>query len=132
VQRGESISLQDIIKQRQQADFVGREERLAEFRANLVLPVTDPARRFLFNVHGVAGVGKTFLTHQFRRVAAQHGAACAYADENSFDVLETMVALADDLAAAAASSPTSTSAWTPTGNVDTSWTPIPRHRSADS
>jgi tetratricopeptide (TPR) repeat protein len=92
------MSLQDIIKRRQRADFVGRDERLTEFGANLRLPPGDLDRKFLFNIHGVAGVGKTFLTEQFRRVAERAGVVCAYADEASFDVLETLTALAADLA----------------------------------
>lgn len=95
----EGLSLQDIIKRRQQSDFVGREKRLLEFSENLRLPLADHRRRFVFNVHGVAGVGKTFLTHQFRRVAEKVGSLCAYTDESCFDVLETMTALAADLAA---------------------------------
>jgi tetratricopeptide (TPR) repeat protein len=94
----EGMSLQDIIKRRQRADFVGRDERLTEFGANLRLPPGDLDRKFLFNIHGVAGVGKTFLTEQFRRVAERAGVVCAYADESSFDVLATMSALAADLA----------------------------------
>lgn len=92
------MSLQDIIKRRQRADFVGRDERLTEFGANLRLPPGDLDRKILFNIHGVAGVGKTFLTEQFRRVAERADVVCAYADEASFDVLETMSALAADLA----------------------------------
>jgi tetratricopeptide (TPR) repeat protein len=92
------MSLQDILRRRQRADFVGRDERLTEFGANLRLPPGDLDRKFLFNIHGVAGVGKTFLTEQFRRVAERAGVVCAYADESSFDVLETMSALAADLA----------------------------------
>ncbi len=92
------MSLQDIIKRRQRADFVGRDERLTEFGANLRLPPGDLDRKFLFNIHGVAGVGKTFITEQFRRVAERAGVVCAYADESSFDVLATMSALVADLA----------------------------------
>ncbi len=92
------MSLQDIIKRRQRADFVGRDERLTEFGANLRLPPGDLDRRILFNIHGVAGVGKTFLTEQFRQVAERASVVCAYAAETSFDVLETMSTLADDLA----------------------------------
>jgi tetratricopeptide (TPR) repeat protein len=95
----EGLSLQDIIKRRQQSDFVGREKRLLEFSENLRLPLADHRRRFVFNVHGVAGVGKTFLTHQFRRVAEKVDSLCAYTDESCFDVLETMTALAADFAA---------------------------------
>ncbi|MFB9661843.1 AAA family ATPase [Glycomyces mayteni] len=92
-------TLQDILRHRQQDDFVGREARLAEFRGNLHLPPADPARRYIVNVHGIAGVGKSFLLQQFRRIAQAEGAACAYADEEYFEVVETMSAVAADLAA---------------------------------
>jgi hypothetical protein len=92
----ERLSLQEIIKQRQQADFVGREDRLIEFGTNLGLSIVD--RRYLFNIHGDAGVGKTFLINRLRRVAEQHDALCGYADESNYDVPEVLAALAADLA----------------------------------
>jgi hypothetical protein len=51
-------SLQDIIKQRQQSVFVGREEQLNLFQQNLSLPLDDDRRYFLFNAWGQGGVGK--------------------------------------------------------------------------
>ncbi|MCE7011091.1 tetratricopeptide repeat protein [Kibdelosporangium philippinense] len=90
------MSLQHIVKQRQEAGFVGREDRLIEFRANLDLPIVD--RRFLFNIHGDAGVGKTFLIHQLRRIAEQRGTRCAYLDESCYDVPEALAAIAADFA----------------------------------
>ncbi|MBW4673732.1 MAG: hypothetical protein KME52_06835 [Desmonostoc geniculatum HA4340-LM1] len=42
-------SLQDILKQRQQSGFVGREDQVNQFRQNLALPLEDDRRRFLFN-----------------------------------------------------------------------------------
>lgn len=92
-------TLQDILRDRQQGAFVGRDSRLAEFRANLHLPPADPARRYIVNVYGIAGVGKSFLLQQFRRIAQAERAACAYVDEDYFEVVETMSAIAVDLAA---------------------------------
>lgn len=92
-------TLQDILRRRQQDAFVGRDSRLAEFRTNLHLPPADPARRYIVNVSGIAGVGKSFLLQQFRRIAQAEGAACAYVDEDYFEVVETMSAIAADLAA---------------------------------
>jgi tetratricopeptide (TPR) repeat protein len=93
---GDTPSLQEVLRQRQRHDFVGRDARLAEFGANLALPPSDPDRRFIVNLHGVAGVGKTFLAQQYRRLAESSGAVCAYADEDCFDVVETMAAIAAD------------------------------------
>ncbi len=92
-------TLQDILRRRQQDAFVGRDSRLAEFRTNLHLPPADPARRYIVNVSGIAGVGKSFLLQQFRRIAQAEGAVCAYVDEDYFEVVETMSAIAADLAA---------------------------------
>ncbi|MEU5873462.1 tetratricopeptide repeat protein [Glycomyces sp. NPDC047369] len=92
-------TLQDILRRRQQDAFVGRDSRLAEFRDNLRLPPNDPARRYIVNVYGIAGVGKSFLLQQFRRIAQAEGAACSYVDEDYFEVVETMSAIAADLAA---------------------------------
>jgi tetratricopeptide (TPR) repeat protein len=88
------VSLQQVVKQRQEACFVGREDRLIEFRTNFELPIVE--RRFLFNIHGHAGVGKTFLIHQLRRIAEQRDACCAYTDESSYDVPEVLAAIAAD------------------------------------
>ncbi|MFD2421029.1 tetratricopeptide repeat protein [Amycolatopsis pigmentata] len=93
---GKGPALREIIKRRQQANFVGRRERLTEYGANLRLPLTDAHRVVIFNVHGVAGVGKTFLTQRFQQVAEENAVACAYADENCFDVVETLTTLAAD------------------------------------
>jgi tetratricopeptide (TPR) repeat protein len=95
---GEVLSLREIIQRRQQAGFVGRDGQVAQFRENLGLAVTDARRRFVFNVHGDAGVGKTFLVQQMRRVAADHAALTAYTNEDAFDVPETMAAIAAQLA----------------------------------
>ncbi len=44
-------SLQDILRDRQQEEFVGREEQLAFFRANLGYD-KDPRRRFVISISG--------------------------------------------------------------------------------
>jgi tetratricopeptide (TPR) repeat protein len=91
------LSLQDLIRSRQAGVFVGRERQLAQFSENLRLPVTDPRRRFLFSVHGAAGIGKSFLVRQFRRIAADHGFATGQVDESVYDVPSALAALAADL-----------------------------------
>ncbi|MBH8552447.1 ATP-binding protein [Nostocaceae cyanobacterium CENA357] len=65
-------SLQDILKQRQQSGFVGREEQVNVFRQNLKLPLEDSRRHFLFNVWGQGRVGKTTLLRQFRQIAESY------------------------------------------------------------
>jgi AAA ATPase domain len=74
---------------------VGRRQELAEFEQSLALPAGDPRRRFLFAIHGDAGVGKTFLVRQLCRLADERGAVHAYVDE-VYDAPEAMAAIAAD------------------------------------
>jgi hypothetical protein len=69
----ERRSLQDLIRSRQQSGFVGRQQQVVQYQENLGFPVDDERRRFLFNIHGDAGVGKTFLTKQLRQIATGMG-----------------------------------------------------------
>jgi tetratricopeptide (TPR) repeat protein len=87
-------SLQDILKQRQQAGFVGRSEQVSLFRKNLALPLEEDNRRFIFNICGQGGVGKSTLLRQFRKIAEEAKIICAYADETQRTVPETMGRLA--------------------------------------
>ncbi|WP_373528110.1 ATP-binding protein [Nostoc sp.] len=57
-------SLQDILKQRQQSGFVGREDQVNQFRQNLSFHPEDDRHFFLYNVWGQGGVGKSTLLRQ--------------------------------------------------------------------
>lgn len=92
------LTLQDLIRRRQARGFVGRQAELGHFQDNLRLPIEDPLRRFLFSVHGDAGVGKSFLVRQFTRLAREQGYATAHVDESVFDVPTTMDTIATELA----------------------------------
>ncbi len=81
-----TLSLQAILKRRQQEMFVGREEEKSIFGRNLTLRIDDDNRRFIFNVFGQGGVGKTTLLHCFRQMVESAGAITAYIDENQQDV----------------------------------------------
>ncbi|MBD2679611.1 MULTISPECIES: tetratricopeptide repeat protein [Nostoc] len=90
-------NLQDIIKQRQQLGFVGREDQINQFRQNLTLPPEDDRRHFLYNIWGEGGVGKSTLVRQFRKIAEEAKNITAYIDEAEKTVPEVMGRLAEDL-----------------------------------
>lgn len=87
-------SLQDINKQRQQLGFVGRQEQISLFRSNLLLDPENSLRRFIFNVWGQGGVGKSTLLRQFRQIAESAKCITAYTDETEKSVQEVMGRLA--------------------------------------
>jgi tetratricopeptide (TPR) repeat protein len=86
-----------LIRARQTSVFVGRREQLRVFEENLALPVDDPRRRFLFGLHGDAGVGKTFLVRQFGRLARERGWLTAYVDHAVYDAPGAMSAVTAEL-----------------------------------
>jgi len=88
-------SLQDRIRNRQQSGFIGRQGQMSLYQENLALPVEDQQRRFLFNLHGDAGVGKTYLTKQLKQLATDAGALTAYSDETVDDVTAAMSTIAE-------------------------------------
>lgn len=71
-------SIQAILKRRQQGDFVGRESELTSFQTNLALPPLDDRRRFLVNVYGQGGVGKTWLLRRYREALEDLNGICIY------------------------------------------------------
>ena len=117
----ERRSLQDRIRERQRSGFTGRQGQVMQYQENLALPVDDERRRFLFNIHGNAGVGKTFLARQLQQVAAGVGAVTAYADETAEDVAAVMSVVAASSAAAGPGWASSTSASPSTSSAAMSW-----------
>ncbi|MFI7501349.1 tetratricopeptide repeat protein [Streptomyces sp. NPDC049687] len=91
-------SMQQLIAQRRRQGFVGRGAERAAFRENLELPPEDERHRFLFHVHGNAGVGKTFLVRELEQLARERGALTAYVDESVGSVPEVMAELAEQFA----------------------------------
>ncbi len=86
-------SMQELIRLRRRAGFVGRGAERAAFRENFDLPPEDERHRFLFHVHGNAGVGKTFLLRELEQLAREKGALTAYVDETVGSVPEAMAAI---------------------------------------
>ncbi|WP_370268771.1 tetratricopeptide repeat protein [Streptomyces sp. V4I8] len=91
--------MQQLIAQRQRAGFVGRGAERAAFRANFDTPPEDERHRFLFHVHGNAGVGKTFLLRELEQVARERGALTAYVDDGVGSLPEAMEAISRQFAA---------------------------------
>ncbi|MEU6301162.1 tetratricopeptide repeat protein [Streptomyces chartreusis] len=92
-------SVQELIARRRRAGFVGRGAERAAFRANFDTLPEDERHRFLFHVHGNAGVGKTFLLRELEQVAREQGALTAYVDETSGSVPDAMEAISLQFAA---------------------------------
>ncbi|MEU7061030.1 tetratricopeptide repeat protein [Streptomyces sp. NPDC046197] len=90
-------SMQELIRQRRRAGFVGRGEERAAFRRNFDFPPEDERHRFLFHVHGNAGVGKTFLIRELEQIARERGALTAYVDESAGSVPEAMATISRQL-----------------------------------
>ncbi|MEV8528236.1 tetratricopeptide repeat protein [Streptomyces sp. NPDC052000] len=86
-------SMQELIRRRKRAGFVGRRDELAEFQRNFDVPVDDERHRFVFRVHGNAGVGKTFLVRELEQAALERGALTAYTDESVDSVPEALGAI---------------------------------------
>ncbi len=91
-------SMQELIGRRRRAGFVGRGDERAAFRQNLDLPPEDERHRFLFHIHGNAGVGKTFLVRELEQIARERGALTAYVDESVGSVPEAMAAMSREFA----------------------------------
>ncbi|MFB6551911.1 tetratricopeptide repeat protein [Streptomyces sp. NPDC056405] len=91
-------SMQELIRRRRRAGLVGRGTERAAFRTNFDVPPDDERHRFLFHVHGNAGVGKTFLVRELEQVARENGALTAYVDESAGSVPEAMSAISGQFA----------------------------------
>ena len=87
-------SLQDILRQRSQSSFIGREAQIALFRQNME---RAPELRdyFIFNVWGQGGVGKSTLLRQFRNLAEEMEFATALTSDVETSVTEIMGRVAD-------------------------------------
>ncbi|MFI5568397.1 tetratricopeptide repeat protein [Streptomyces sp. NPDC051740] len=92
------LSMQQIVQARRRAGLVARSAEREAFRGNFDLPPEDGRHRFLFHVHGNAGVGKTFLVREFEHMARERGALTAYVDESAGGVPEALAAICRQVA----------------------------------
>ncbi|WTB90257.1 tetratricopeptide repeat protein [Streptomyces cellulosae] len=81
------------MRRRTRAGLVARRAERELFRRNFGTSPDDERHRFLFHVHGAAGVGKTRLVREFEHLAREQGALTAYVDETSGSVPEVLEAL---------------------------------------
>src|SRR5690349_5385748 len=90
-------TLQQLLGQRQAEVFVGRDAQLVSFTDTLALRLDDPRRRFIYNVHGQGGFGKTTLLRQLQRAADAADAATGWCDHGQSDLVAAMRTLAKSL-----------------------------------
>ncbi|MER5767586.1 tetratricopeptide repeat protein [Streptomyces sp. NPDC001985] len=83
-------SMQELLRQRRLDGFVGRRAELALFQDNLATAPDDPAHRFLFHIHGNAGVGKSSLVRRLAHTARERRALTATLDESVNSVPEAL------------------------------------------
>ena len=74
-------TLGDILKERKQKSFVGREDHLEFFRQNLEMTAEDENRSIIVNVFGQGGVGKSTLLQKYRMIADEQKSYVAWTDE---------------------------------------------------
>ncbi|MEU5401098.1 tetratricopeptide repeat protein [Streptomyces sp. NPDC005963] len=91
--------MQDLLKERRLAGFVGRRAELALFQRNLTTALEDPEHQFAFHVHGNSGVGKSFLLRRLVHTAKEAGALTAVVDESATSVPEVLEAVCAQFAA---------------------------------
>ncbi|PNV34117.1 hypothetical protein C1708_18715 [Streptomyces sp. DH-12] len=87
------------MRRRTRAGLVARSAERELFRGNFDTTPEDGRHRFLFHVHGTAGVGKTRLVKEFEHLARERGALTAYVNETSGSVPEVLEAVCRQFAA---------------------------------
>ncbi len=90
-------SIQDILQQRQQQEFIGREAFITLFRENLFFPPDDDRRRFVLSVSGQGGIGKTSLLNQLFHLTTQLGLTAAWTNELQENALAVMIRVVEQL-----------------------------------
>ncbi|MDR3577965.1 MAG: tetratricopeptide repeat protein [Anaerolineaceae bacterium] len=92
-------SLQEIIQAHKQrlGLFYGRKVECENFLENLMLPMEDQGRKFLFNIYGQGGVGKTWLLLEIEKIAREHEILSIKIDREISTVLDGMDQIAKNL-----------------------------------
>ncbi|MFE2094090.1 tetratricopeptide repeat protein, partial [Streptomyces sp. NPDC059460] len=82
----------ELIRERAQAQFVGRRAQLSLFAENLSKDPEEDSAEFLFHVRGVGGVGKSTLLRQWQEAARRADAVTAVVDENDVHGMQQALA----------------------------------------
>ena len=72
------------IQQEDEERFVGRQDKRYAFLRNL----GSGSPKLLFAIHGQAGMGKSFLSARYQRMARRNGAATALTNETEAAAME--------------------------------------------
>jgi hypothetical protein len=83
---------------RQQSGFVSRQGQVIQYQESFGFPVDVEQRRFLFKIHGDAGVGKIYLTKRLQQIATSADALTANVDETVEDVTSAITVIAEQFA----------------------------------
>lgn len=87
------MNLQERYDQLMQEEFVGRESEVERFLGNLSLPLSSSDHRYIFNVYGPKGVGKSTLLRRYRYLAQEElnkRVVSIWINENSRDTLAVL------------------------------------------
>lgn len=91
-------SMHELIKIRRRAGFVGRRGEITLFRENFDISPLDVRHRFIFHIHGNAGVGKSSLVRELVETARERRALTATMDESVNSVPEALAAISAQFA----------------------------------
>ncbi|GGW44225.1 hypothetical protein [Streptomyces griseoloalbus] len=80
--------MRQLVQRRRRAWLAARSVERGLFRADFDTPPGDERHRFLFHVHGDAGVGRIFPLRELEQIARKRGALTAYVDEGADSVPE--------------------------------------------
>lgn len=89
------LTIQAIQRKRRSKSFVGRTTEIQSFRRNLALP--NDEKRFVWNIYGQGGIGKTSLVKQCLSIAAEESGVGALVDEAQSNTLDAMASIAEQL-----------------------------------
>ena len=79
-------TFKDRLIAKQEAKFIGRSEHLTVFKNNL--KADEPYA--IINIYGQGGVGKTYLSRQYKTIADENNCLSAYSDEDTKSILQWM------------------------------------------